>query len=191
MTNKITIALIGEVSSGKSSFLNSLIGYPQSSTSLQRETFQPISYRCNGKFNVKELLKNSLILDEIHDDNRNKREEYEGAFVFEPDPNLYEWVASFDFASLNPSIMRQFKLSIENFKFKDKNHQPTKDEIKTFSGAVFDASYEPLIPEILTDYYSQRKEAKKISMIAEKEMDALKHILEERKKQHIANGYIE
>jgi len=31
---------------------------------------------------------------------RKERESFEGAFVFEPTPNLYEWVASFDFASL-------------------------------------------------------------------------------------------
>lgn len=114
---------------------------------------------------------------------RKERQSYEGAFVFEPIPNLYEWVASFDFASLYPSIMRQFKLSIENFKFKDKNHTPTANEIKCSSGSVFDSSYEPLIAEILTDYYRQRKEAKKVSMTAEKEANVLEHILQERKKQ--------
>lgn len=113
---------------------------------------------------------------------RKERESYEGAFVFEPTPNMYEWVASFDFASLYPSIMRQFKLSIENFMFKDKNYQPKDTEIKCTSGSVFDSSYEPLIAEILTDYYGQRKSAKKVSLNAEKEADALKHILQERKK---------
>ena len=113
---------------------------------------------------------------------RKERESYEGAFVFEPDPNMYEWVASFDFASLYPSIMRQFKLSIENFLFKDKNYQPKSTEIKCSSGSVFDASYEPLIAEILTNYYGQRKDAKKVSLNAEKEADALQHILQDRKK---------
>ena len=109
-------------------------------------------------------------------------EGYEGAFVFEPIPNMYEWVVSFDFASLYPSIMRQFKLSIENFLYKDKNYTPKANEIKAANGAVFDASYEPLISEILTDYYNQRKETKKVSINAEKEADALKHILDKRLK---------
>lgn len=113
---------------------------------------------------------------------RKERESYEGAFVFDPEPNLYEWVASFDFASLYPSIMRQFKLSIENFLGKDKNHIPKSNEIKCSSGSVFDSSYEPLIAEILTNYYQQRKDAKKVSLTAEKEADALGHILQERKK---------
>jgi DNA polymerase elongation subunit (family B) len=114
---------------------------------------------------------------------RKERESYEGAFVFEPIPDLYGWVASFDFASLYPSIMRQFKLSIENFLFKDKSYQPKPTEIKCSSGSVFDASFEPLIAEILTDYYGQRKEAKKTSLTAEKEADALEHILKERQKK--------
>lgn len=114
-------------------------------------------------------------------DENKEREQYEGAFVFEPIKNIYPWVASFDFASLYPSIMRQFKISVENFKFKDKNYEPKNDEIKTCSGAVFDASYEPLLSEILTNYYSQRKDAKKVSLMAEKEADELKKILRNRK----------
>jgi len=110
-----------------------------------------------------------------------EKEEYEGAFVFEPVPNFYPWVAAFDFASLYPTIMRQFKISIENFLFKDKTYNPKEKEIKTFSGAVFDASYEPLLSEILSDYYTQRKEAKKVSLIAEKEADELQKILNKRK----------
>ena len=111
-----------------------------------------------------------------------EKEGYEGAFVFEPIPNFYEWVAAFDFRSLYPLIMIQFKLSIENFLFRNKNHEPTPTEIKTFSGSVFDGSYEPLISTILIAYYAQRKEAKDISLMAEKEADALTHILLERKK---------
>jgi len=114
---------------------------------------------------------------------RKERESYEGAFVFEPIPNMYEWVASFDFASLYPSIIRQFKLSIENFLFKDRVYDPKSTEIKCSSGSVFDSSYEPLFVEILTNYYGQRKEAKKVSQDAEREADQLQRILNERKKK--------
>jgi DNA polymerase elongation subunit (family B) len=116
-------------------------------------------------------------------EDKKERESYEGAFVYEPIPNLYEWVISYDFASLYPSIMRQFKLSIENFLFKDKTYQPKPTEIKCVTGSVFDAAYEPLIPEILTNYYSQRKDAKKVSLVAEKEADQLRQILDERLKK--------
>ena len=113
---------------------------------------------------------------------RKPREYYEGAFVFEPTPDLYEWVASFDFASLYPSIMRQFMISIENFIKKDKLYSPNNNEIKCVSGAVFDASFEPLIPEILSNYYNQRKKAKAISQLAEQEADELKKIKNKRLK---------
>lgn len=111
---------------------------------------------------------------------KKHREAYEGAFVFEPVPDFYEWVVSFDFASLYPSIMRQFKISIENFVTKDKLYKPSNKQIKCVSGAVFDATTEPLLPEILTDYYSQRKTAKKISQQAEKELSYLQNIKKQR-----------
>jgi len=116
---------------------------------------------------------------------RKEREQFEGAFVFEPVPNLYEWVAAFDFASLYPSIMRQFMISIENFIIKDKAFQTNDKQIKCVSGAVFDASFEPLIPAILGNYYNQRKEAQTIMKKAEMEMDELKKIKSERMKASI------
>lgn len=109
-----------------------------------------------------------------------RRESYEGAFVFNPTPDLYEWVGSFDFNSLYPTIMRQFKISIENFITKDKNFKPNPQQVKCASGAVFDASYEPLLPEILTDYYSQRKQAQKTMKGAESDLAELQKILKER-----------
>ena len=115
-------------------------------------------------------------------DESREREQYEGAFVFEPIRNIYPWVAICDFSSLYPSLMRQFKISIENFLFKDKNYELKEKEIKTYSGAVFDASYEPLLSEILTTYFTQRKDAKKVSLMAEKEADELKKILKQRTK---------
>jgi len=111
---------------------------------------------------------------------KKERSSFEGAFVFEPIPDLYGWVASFDFASLYPSIMRQFMISIENFITKDKYYEINDKQIKTSSGAVFDASFEPLIPEILTDYYGQRKVAKKVSQRADIEMAELQKIRAER-----------
>jgi len=108
------------------------------------------------------------------------REDYEGAFVFKPIPDLYGWLAAFDYASLYPSIMRQFKISMENFIGKNKDYQPKPHEIKCSSGAIFDASKEPLLSEILTDYYAQRKGAQKIAKKAEIEANELKIILKKR-----------
>ncbi len=110
------------------------------------------------------------------------RESYEGAFVFEPIPDLYEWVTSFDFASLYPSIMRQWEISIENFITKNPQGTANANQIKCSSGAIFDASEEYLLPKILTDYYKKRKDAKKIYVRAEQEAAELKKILKKRQK---------
>lgn len=71
MTTK-TIALVGEISSGKSSFLNSLaIGFV-SSVSLQRETFQPLWYQFSKENNMdlRILFKK---IDEQHAQNEKDR----------------------------------------------------------------------------------------------------------------------
>lgn len=124
--------------------------------------------------------KRNMVFPENRD--MKERQDYEGAFVFDPKPDLYEWVVSLDAASLYPTIMRQFKISIENFVKKDKSYIPKEHEIKCASGAVFDASEEPLLPELLTDFYNQRKSAKKISFQAEIEAEELKKIMKRRKK---------
>jgi DNA polymerase elongation subunit (family B) len=111
-----------------------------------------------------------------------RRETYEGAFVFNPTPDLYGWVGSFDFNSLYPNIMRQFMISIENFITKDKNYKISDKQIKCSSGAIFDSSYEALLPEILTDYYAQRKKAQNIAKDAERDIVELQKILIEREK---------
>lgn len=113
----------------------------------------------------------------------SQKSTYEGAFVFEPKPGLYAWVSSFDFASLYPTIIRQFKISIENFVKKDQNAEPSEHEVKCSSGAIFDSRNNPLLPEILTDYYNARKKNKKTAQLAESEADKLKQILQKRKKK--------
>lgn len=110
-----------------------------------------------------------------------ERESYEGAFVFEPTPGIYKNVASFDFASLYPTIMRQFNISFENFLFKDKLYTPKDDEIKCASGAVFKGDKEYLLPKLLTDFYNQRKKAKKVAFQAEEDSTFLRNIIKERK----------
>ena len=71
-------------------------------------------------------------------------------------------------------------ISIENFITKDKFFETNDKQIKCVSGAVFDASFEPLIPAILSDYYNQRKVAKHTSQVAETEADELKKIKAKR-----------
>jgi DNA polymerase elongation subunit (family B) len=109
------------------------------------------------------------------DTSKKKREAYEGAFVHEPKTGLYEWVTSFDFASLYPTVMRQWNISPESY---IKNVAPGEDVdlekyIKTASGAVFSRDEESVFKSILVEYYGKRKAAKKTAQEIEKEIAEL------------------
>lgn len=111
-----------------------------------------------------------------------KAEGYEGALVHDPKPGIYKLVGSLDYASLYPSLQRQFNISIENFLFKDKNYVIKEGEkvIKCASGAVFKNDKQYLLPEMLTDFYNKRKQAKKIAKSAEHDYHELERIYKER-----------
>ena len=51
------------------------------------------------------------------------KEEYPGAFVFEPIPGVYDWITDFDFASLYPSLMITYNIGVNSFVMKTKDPQ--------------------------------------------------------------------
>lgn len=110
-----------------------------------------------------------------------EQSDYEGAFVWPTRPGIFKFIGGLDFASLYPSIIRQFLISPEMFLFKNPSYIPKKDEIKTKSGAVFKKSNDSIIPSILTHYFGLRKAAKNDKKDCNVEMEHLKHILEKRK----------
>lgn len=99
---------------------------------------------------------------------------FEGAYVKQPEPGLKEWIATFDFASLYPSAMRQWNISPESFK--GKNVDVKEGWIKTASGAVFDNKEDSVLRTILTDFFGQRKVSKNKSFELEKEIFELEKI---------------
>jgi len=106
---------------------------------------------------------NKIIATERRDDNR-KDGSYAGAFVKEPIVGFYSGVSAFDFASLYPSIMRQFNISPDSFvetvqKHEIEEKRKNKDYIVCENGAVY-TTEDSVLKRILTDLYSQRKEYK-------------------------------
>ena len=96
-----------------------------------------------------------------------KNSQYAGAFVKEPIVGYYEGVSAFDFASLYPSIMRQFNISpdayIEQvYKTEVAERRKDKDVIVCDNGVVYKKD-DSILKKILTDLYSQRKQYKKMS----------------------------
>jgi len=104
------------------------------------------------------------------------RSSYEGAFVFPPVKGIYDWVASFDFASLYPSIMRQWNMSPESFMGKEKEKPDIENITYTASGAYFNDSEDSAFRTILTDFYGQRKAAKKKMSAVYQEIEELKRM---------------
>lgn len=100
---------------------------------------------------------------------------FEGAYVKQPIPGLHEWIATFDFASLYPSVMRQWNISPEAYKGKNVDLKP--GWIKTASGAIFDNTQDSIMRNVLTNFYGKRKESKNKSFELEKEIDYLQKIL--------------
>jgi DNA polymerase elongation subunit (family B) len=127
----------------------------------------------------REFLSRGRVMPRM-DKQKKSRESYEGAFVVEPKTGLYEWVASFDFASLYPFIMRQWNISPESYV---RNINPgetidTEREILCSSGAVFEKNTDSAFRTILTNYYNKRKRAKSEYEEIENEIQKLKKYIE-------------
>ena len=114
----------------------------------------------------------------------DSQDSYEGAWVVPCTAGIYRYVGGLDFASLYPSIMRQFLISPETFKYKKDpaTYKPTKDEIMTASGAVYERRTDSMIPQILEKYYNMRKQAKSDMKTCQSEAEFLEEILSRRER---------
>ncbi|MFZ5955751.1 MAG: DNA polymerase domain-containing protein [Nanoarchaeota archaeon] len=94
---------------------------------------------------------------------RRGREKYEGAFVFQPKPGLYENIVIFDFTSMHASIIVSFNISKSTFlekKQKDSYESPELD----FNGKkikFYFSKKSGFFPELLSEIVDKRKQFKK------------------------------
>ncbi|MCK9574534.1 MAG: DNA polymerase domain-containing protein [Candidatus Pacearchaeota archaeon] len=130
---------------------------------------------------TREFYGRNRIFPTIKNRNVNKTG-YEGAFVFPPVKGIYDWVASFDFASLYPSIMRQWNMSPEAFMGKEAKKPDIENITYTASGAYFNDAEDSVFRTILTDFYGQRKSAKKQMFAVQNEIQELKKLKAELEK---------
>jgi len=106
---------------------------------------------------------------------------YAGAFVKEPIVGFYEGVSAFDFASLYPSIMRQFNISPDAYiekvnKSEIDKRREDKNVIVCANGVVYNND-DSILRKILGDLYDQRKNYKKTSYEYYTKADNLKKLL--------------
>lgn len=109
-----------------------------------------------------------------------------GGWVKEPNKGMNRWTTGYDFASLYPSVQRQFYIAPENYKGKQDLRNPdfciTPDgkkitinkgkDVVCVNKSVFIKRKSPTI-EMLEDVYAERKRYKRKMMAVAKERDEL------------------
>ncbi len=107
-----------------------------------------------------EIIENKPSHEQIRQ--RRKREKYEGAFVLQPVPKLYEDIVMFDFTSYWPSIIASFNLSASTF-LKDKK-QPNSEEIEITVNKkpkkIYFSKQKGFFPDMLEQIIKTRKKYK-------------------------------
>jgi DNA polymerase elongation subunit (family B) len=138
---------------------------------------------------LRHLLTQDKVMAKDWNASSEKDAQYAGAYVKKPTVGFHRGVAGFDYASLYPSIMRQFNISPDSLLLKtdpefDKLREPLKehlikpgmkrlskekrkelidnieeDKIITVTGAVYKKE-DSILKSILSDLYSNRKQYK-------------------------------
>lgn len=117
-----------------------------------------------------------VIIRKKYGENSSAIEEgYEGAFVKKIVPGLYEWVVSFDFASLYPTTMRQFNISPEVYMGK-RDDLSGDGYIRTATGAVFRADTDSASRTFLTRLFNLRVQKKNEAKEIERAIEQLKQL---------------
>ena len=106
-----------------------------------------------GKYN--EIAEKRPLHDEIG--KRRMRGKYEGAFVFQPVPGLYEDIAFFDFTSMYASVIVTYNLSLSTYHEKKQDNDLAVD----IKDKAYFSNEKGFFPEMLEEIIKLRKKYKK------------------------------
>ena len=120
-------------------------------------------------------------------ENANKDDKYEGAYVKEPVPGLYNWVVSFDLNSLYPHLIMQYNISPETLVGRS-NPDISVDKVlkQTFqydieedyavcpNGAMYRKDIHGFLPQLMQSKYDERVNWKKLQLATEQEYEKTK-----------------
>lgn len=134
-------------------------------------------YKASSAVNLTEALlwkgyyqRNQVIANRREDVVRGS---YEGAYVKEPEVGIFRAATCYDYASLYPSIMRQYNISPESFIEKTTNveklesYKKDPNYIVSVTGAVYKSELS-VLKVILTDLFTKRKQYKNRHLAIEK-----------------------
>ena len=122
------------------------------------------------------LIKNAKNFGELYpnkpdrgDISNRRMQTYQGGFVFNPSPGLYENIFVFDFLSLYPSIVVSHNICLSTLlNEKEENSFETPDiigEDNSVSKYYFTSKYEGFIPSVLKDILLKRTKIKSLLKI--------------------------
>lgn len=116
-----------------------------------------------------------------------------GGFVKEPVKGMSHWTSCYDFASLYPTSMRMFNISVDSYKgvissdrkyalFNNKKIDLEENDIILLNGAVFRNEI-GVVNQVMTDIYGDRKKYKSFMLNDHSTLDELKseesHLIKE------------
>ena len=113
----------------------------------------------------------------VYGNQENSSKSIAGGYVKDPHVGAHDWVVSFDLNSLYPNIIVQQNISPENlykdytYRFPqgpdyylnkhDRSNQVCEDYAVCASGVPFTKKSQGIIPELIVDYYAERKTIKR------------------------------
>lgn len=116
------------------------------------------SYIIHNLHKFNEIAERKPLHDEIEE--RKRREKYEGAFVLQPKPGLYENLAIFDFTSMYASIIATYNLSLSTLLEKK---EPNSLEVDLGHKKVYFSKKPGFLSLMLLDIIEKRKKYKQES----------------------------
>ncbi len=114
------------------------------------------NYMIHNLEKYNEIIDKRPIYDEIGE--RIEREKYEGAYVFQPKPGLYENIAFFDFTSMYGSVIVTYNLSKSSFREKKESNTY---EVQLENKKIYFTKKIEFFPEMLNEIIEKRKKYKK------------------------------
>lgn len=166
--------------------LNTLSTFLKLSSISEVETmkaFSPVwvsDALCFREFYKKKRIIIAQEFDESTNSSDDDESDYEGAYVKTPVPGLYDWITCFDFASLYPSLMRQFNMSPDAYVGRGFSTPPEEGQVDSSIGTRFDNTFNSIIRIILDDYYGKRVQTKSIAKKAEILIDKINSLKKEK-----------
>jgi len=130
---------------------------------------------------ARKLAEQGMRIGSEEKNDSHKDGQYAGAYVKEPILGYYEGVSAFDFASLYPSIMRQFNISpdayIEKINQSEIDTRRNDKNVIVCDNGVVYKTEDSILRKILSDLYNKRKDYKKTSYEYYTKAENLKKII--------------